>query len=415
MLLRLRIVVGVILCVLLFSSTVPILMGVRSTPERVFGGEDIAVLVQTNKNTRIGTTLADVLREQEFAEIVSPEIYAFCVFLSPKGEVEPVFVRGIDPEPFFELEGLDMPAGILDSPEFLLVGKRIADRYGLKEGGRVTITGSTSPAFTEMTIFGIVPGDSSLADEMLVPLEIAKILVGFSGESVQAIRVKTSDEEALIDFLQENRYEVMVSKIGGGFTPVNENRTAEQEALERLIIRYSDTSSFTAANESYISAFLRTGAQSVGMVVLGFIALSAGLMSIGIIAIFARAVLDRRRDIGVLAAIGAGRGRIYRFLLRDIVMLSMISAGIGVLLGAAVVYLVGELEIMVAFGITIIPELDPFLFVLTFLISIGISCCSGLVVSAFLLRESPERLMRGTDEDRPPEGIVGLSDLLGGR
>jgi ABC-type antimicrobial peptide transport system permease subunit len=71
----------------------------------------------------------------------------------------------------------------------------------------------------------------------------------------------------------------------------------------------------------------------VGVVVLGFITLNACLTFIGITAILGRGVIERRKDIGILAAIGANKKTIYLVLLKDLLIISTIASGIGVILG----------------------------------------------------------------------------------
>jgi ABC-type lipoprotein release transport system permease subunit len=196
-------IVGMILCILLFSASVPILMGVRDSPESMFKGEDVLTLTQTNTNTPILASLAQRLNNEEFIEVASPEIYAFSYILSRKtGKYEPVLVRGVEPANFLKIENAEMQKGDYKD-NFMLAGESVYNRLGLKIGKGITITGSVHPAILEGTLSGIFSSKTSSNDQILIPLASARKLMGLSSEKVLTIRVKTDDEQQLIDLLTE--------------------------------------------------------------------------------------------------------------------------------------------------------------------------------------------------------------------
>jgi ABC-type antimicrobial peptide transport system permease subunit len=198
--------------------------------------------------------------------------------------------------------------------------------------------------------------------------------------------------------LTDEEYSVIVSKKDGIPISVNENKTYEEELAEELAIKYWDTERFSQSNESFISTFIQKGSGTVGVVVLGFITLNALLTFIGITAILARGVIERRKDIGILAAIGANKRTIYLILLKDLFIVSVIASGIGVLLGFIIAVMVQNMNLIVAFGIVIQPSIDVMLFIMTFLVAIFIGCTSGLLVSSIILTEKPSKLMQETED-----------------
>jgi putative ABC transport system permease protein len=357
--------------------------------------------------------LAHRLNEANFIEVASPEIYAFSYLISRKtGRFEPVLVRGVEPENFLEIEKAELTRGGFQG-QFMLVGEGLSKRLGLDIGHAVTLTGSIQPAILEITITGIFKSQTSSNDQILIPLEYARKLMGLSGDNVLTIRVKTEYEEELIDLLLNEEYSVLVSRQDGISISVNENKTYEEKLAEDLAIKYWDTEKFQASNESFISTFIQKGSGTVGVVVLGFITLNALLTFIGITAILARGVIERRKDIGILAAIGANKRTIYMVLLKDLLIISIIASGIGVILGFIIAVVVQDMGLIVAFGQTIRPSIDLILFIATFFVAILIGCSSGLLASSMIMTQKPSRLISESEEVKEDVKIETLSEAIG--
>ena len=413
MLLQKKNIVGMILCILLFSASVPILMGVRDSPESMFKSEDVLTLTQTNTHTPISASLAQRLNNEEFIDVASPEIYAFSYILSRKtGKYEPVLVRGCESANFLKIENADMKKGDYNG-NFMLAGEGVYNRLGLKIGQGITITGSTHPAILEGTLSGIFSSKTSSNDQILIPLASARKLMGLSGDNVLIIRVKTDYEQKLIDLLTEEEYSVLVSKKDGVPISVNQNKTYEEKIAEELAFKYHETERFKASNQSFISTFIQKGSGTVGVVVLGFITLNAILTFIGITAILGRGVIERRKDIGILAAIGANKRTIYIILLKDLLVISTIASGIGVILGFITAVIVQNMNLIVAFGITIQPSIDLLLFIATFFVAIIIGATSGLLASSMILTEKPSKLMQETEDVKEEVKMETLSEAVG--
>jgi ABC-type lipoprotein release transport system permease subunit len=413
MLLQKKAIVGMVLCIMLFSASVPILMGVKESPDSMFKGEDMLTLTQTNVNTPISASLAQRLNAEEFVEVASPEIYAFSYIISRKtGNYEPVLVRGVEPANFLKIENGEVIKGDYQG-HFMLIGEGVSNRLGLKVGHSITITGSIQPAILEMSIKGIFRSETSSNDQILIPLECARKLMGLSSDNVLTIRVKTEDEQRLIDLLTDEEYSVLISRQDGVPISVNHNKTYEEKLAEDLAIKYWDTEKFSSSNQSFISTFIQKGSGTVGVVVLGFITLNALLTFIGITAILARGVIERRKDIGILAAIGANKRTIYLILLKDLLIISLIASGIGVLLGFITAVIVQDMGLIVAFGITIQPSIDLLLFMATFIVAIIIGCTSGLLASSLILTQKPSKLISETEEVKEDVKMETLSEAVG--
>jgi putative ABC transport system permease protein len=74
---------------------------------------------------------------------------------------------------------------------------------------------------------------------------------------------------------------------------------------------------------------------------LGGISLAVG--GIGILTIMTIAVRERRREIGLLRALGAGRGQILTLFLLEAVLLALVGGILGLAVGAGGAWLIGAL------------------------------------------------------------------------
>jgi ABC-type antimicrobial peptide transport system permease subunit len=124
-------------------------------------------------------------------------------------------------------------------------------------------------------------------------------------------------------------------------------------------------------------------------------------------------VIERKKDIGILAAIGAGKRAIYLMLLKELLIISIIASGIGVAIGFVAAQTVQNLDLIVAFGHTIQPMIDLTLLVITFFVAIIIGCLSGLLVSSIILTERPSRLMRDIEDAADGEETEALIKAIG--
>ncbi|MCK4266144.1 MAG: FtsX-like permease family protein, partial [Thermoplasmata archaeon] len=347
MLLRKKTGLGLILCTLVLTASVPMLLGIEATPRAVFGG-DMVALSQVNSTESLSADLVDDLKGMPNVEAASAEITCFTVIHD-----EPVIVRGVDIEDFLEVENSTLIRGnIRDLDRFAVIGRKLARRTGLEVGDRILITGSSSPALFQIEIDAIYKGKYS-EDEILVPLNYARKMAGLSQDSVLFIRVRTTNQSALFEELETREEKLVVTDSSGTAKPVNVNISEEEKLMRQLAIKYLDTSRFKASNGSYVSMFVQEGTNSIRVVVTTFIVLDCALAFIGSAAIISRAIIERRRDIGVLSAIGANRWQIRSILIRDVLIISLIASAIGAFLGYALAYWVEDSGLLLMFGETI--------------------------------------------------------------
>lgn len=391
MMLKMKNIAGLVLCTLILSASIPLLLGIQETPQTVFGGDMVAVS-QVNSTVVLNESMVHTLRNQTNVIAASAEISCFGVIRD-----NPVLIRGVNLDHFLELEGSWLSRGTVnDTSRFAVVGRRLAENAGLDVGDRFLLTGSTVSAMYQLEVSAVFNGGNS-EDEMLVPLAYARKMAGLSEDSVLFIRVKTDNQTALVETLQEQEQPVVVTTSGGTVTPINTELTEEERLQQQLAIKYLDTAQFRASNGSYVSMFVREGASSIKVVVGTFIVLDGALAFIGSSAIVSRAIIERRYEIGIISAVGANRNYIRKIITRDVFLMSVLASSIGVVLGYALAWAVEDQGVLVMFGETIHAVINPYILGGIFFLSVAIHTTSGLVMESTMSKLKPRSLMQETE------------------
>ncbi|MBW2998933.1 ABC transporter permease [Candidatus Woesearchaeota archaeon] len=128
---------------------------------------------------------------------------------------------------------------------------------------------------------------------------------------------------------------------------------------------------------------------------VGMIALISVLVgALGIVNTMTTAVLERRKQIGVMKAIGARNSDIfYQFLIESGIM-GLIGGIVGATIGSAISY-VGTLGINNFIGSEITPSLNISLVLLTLLGTFLVGCLAGIIPAMNAARQKPVDALRG--------------------
>ena len=376
-------------------------MGIEATPGSVFGG-DMVALSQVDSSQSLDASLVEELKAQPNVEAASAEISCFSVINN-----FPVVVRGVNLDDFLNIENSTLIRGEVENQDnFAVVGKKLAENIGMDVGDRFLLTGSSSPAMFQMEIDAVYEGRYS-EDEVLVPLSYARKMAGLSGDSVLFIRVRTTNQTALVEELEESEAPVVVTDSAGEITPVNSELTDEELALQQLAIQGMDLAGFKDSNGSYVSLFVQEGTNSIKIVVGTFIVLDGALAFIGSAAIISRAIIERRNEMGIISAIGANRNHLRKMIVRDIMILSVLASLIGVILGYLLISIIESQGWLLMFGETVHPVANLHIMGGIFTISVIIQVLSGLVMGNMMTKARPKSLMQETEkmdrEDDAPE------------
>ena len=354
LLLNKKAVLGLALCVLVLSASVPLLVGLRTSPYKMIYGKDVLTLTQVTTEVPLNKSLIENLnqlqRDESWVQMVSPEIYVFCV----KHDV-PIVVRGVNTTAFLSIESGRITKGSENDARTAMIGEGLSRILGIETGDRVLLTGSTTPAVVEVKVAGMYSTPNPSNDELIISLDAARKLAGIRDDTVMAIRVKTSDANRLIDYLQENKIPAVVSPGTGPPSVLNSNVSYDPRLINTLF-QYSDTP--FSQDLSLITMFTQQGVSSVSVVVIGFLVLNAGLTFIGISAILARSITEKKKEIGILSAIGASKARIRLFILSDIFLIIIPATIVGIALGLLMAHAVGQLDLILVFGHSIKPAIE---------------------------------------------------------
>jgi ABC-type lipoprotein release transport system permease subunit len=383
---------GVTICSMLFAMSVPILLGIGNIPEQAFG-QDVMTLSQVSSADPIKEDVALSLRGVEGVSACSPEVYSFCVVGN-----EPVFVRGVVLDEFLKLEGAHLKSGAVNNSwRYAVLGEGLARRLGAGVGDKIVVTGSVSPSIMELNITGVYVSANGTND-LLVPLWVARPLCGLADEQVHAMRLRASNATAVTEYLNGTGNPIIVSQGGGTLTtPINTNASVSAE--QQLALRYLDSPSFKASNGSYVSLFVQEGTENVKVVIVGFVALEGTLTFIGTVAVLARGFSNKRRDIGILSAIGASRERIVLIALKEVAPVAFAACALGVLGGVAAAVMARDAGAIVMFGQAVEPVLNLSLILAIFASTFVIALTAGAVAAYSHASARPDSSMRESGEE----------------
>ncbi len=119
--------------------------------------------------------------------------------------------------------------------------------------------------------------------------------------------------------------------------------SAVAERVREMLQRRHGSEDFTITTQDQMLDVLGSVLDVLTAVVgaLGGISLAVG--GIGILTIMTIAVRERRREIGLLRALGAGRGQILTLFLLEAVLLALVGGVLGLVVGAGGAWLIGAL------------------------------------------------------------------------
>jgi ABC-type lipoprotein release transport system permease subunit len=360
----------------------------------------VYVISQVTNDKPIRLELAEQLKEESWIKVVSPEIYAFCVVKD-----SPVVVRGVEASSFLEIENAEAVAGLITT-DFMLAGEALSKRLQLKVWDSVVLTGSTTPKITERRLTGIYRTDGPSNDELLVPLTHGWMISPMVENQVLSIRVRTNDYDRLQVYLNATG-EPLVLGDGKNSVVLNSNIVFDAR-VATLIFRNPELGGQRGI--AHTSAFVQQAGNSVSLVVVAFIVLNSSLILLGIIAVLSKALIEKKKDIGILSAIGATKGQVSMMLFKDLAKISIISVLIGLGVGFLVASLVGSTGILLLFGHAVQPASGTGIVLGMFFLGLGLIIILGLLIHEFVSREKPIALIRRIETGKAEE--VSLEEVL---
>jgi putative ABC transport system permease protein len=286
------------------------------------------------------------------------------------------FVTGVGKtNPWWHIAG----QWFLENSKDCVIGAAFAKKNGMKTGDELSVSGEGHTHWMKLRVTGILSSGGSEEEAVIAPLAIAQQLAGKPGEYRQLyVSALTKPED---DF--------------GRRDP----KTMAPDELERWScspyvssIAYSIKQALPGADVRVI----RRVAEGEGRILtrvrvllwlVTFAALLAAALAVG--ASSAASVIERRTEIGLMKALGAGSGTVGFLLAAEQLLLAFVGGGIGYALGILLARLVGEK----IFGTAPEPSL------LILVVIIGLAAGVTLLGSAMPLRRAsryePAPILRG--------------------
>jgi putative ABC transport system permease protein len=264
-----------------------------------------------------------------------------------------------------------------DQASECIVGKSLAARLGVKVGDAVSIhVGDPSIGFK---ITGILSSGGPEDDAVIVPLDRAQWLAGKPGEYRRLyVSALTKPED---DFARRNPSTMNAADLERWSCSPYASSIAYQiqqvlPGVDARVIRR------VAEGEGTILTRVRTL-----LWLATFAALLAASLAVG--ASSAASVIERRSEIGLMKAIGAGAGTIGFLLAAEQLLLAFVGGGVGYALGIILARILGEK----IFGVAPEPS------ILVFVVVIALAALVTLLGSAIPLRRAsryePAPILRG--------------------
>ena len=394
-----RALAGLALCAAILAATYPLLFGLEAAPGQVFYGADTASVTAVG-DTRLNDSLAASLAAQPWARTTSPEVYAFSAWSGT-----PVVVRGVDADAFLALEGASLIQGTAPA-SFVLVGERFAHRQNVDVAAPGVLAGSAAPAIEPVAVTGIVAAAGPPGDEVLVPLPLARKLAGLAADELGAVRVRTSDPDALVAFLRGTGGAFAVAGAAGTTFVNAPPGSSEGARLASLLFLYPELRE--ALGRAYIATFAQQGANGVRVVVLGFLVLLTLLAAAGIYAVVWRATAEADRGLGVLRVLGARPATVLGLLLKEFAGYGALAIFVGAAIGFVLAYATGAFGALVLFTYEIRPALDPVTLAAPVLVALAATLLAAVVRGLATLRRAPRDLIAGV----PPRAEPAAEEVL---
>ncbi|RLF50066.1 MAG: hypothetical protein DRN20_00165 [Thermoplasmata archaeon] len=381
-----------VLSILPLSTIAPILWNVaQNTSIMIMDTQDyvISYIYEGDNRTLPTESLAREMLSLPYVESVSPEIYVPTVVHGHSA-----MLRGVDIRLFVNHSHVKLAVSQPNEPNWAIIGNRARLKFGLNVGEDIVVSGTSSNALAILHVVGEFRGSHD--DEILIPLSIARFLVGYNKDYVTVIRVKTNDVCALNDYI-EKKYESKPKIIA------NSGSTSSAFRSEVIMIIMQN---YSQINADWVLSY---GVRSVQIVSYTFIGLIMSLVLLGGMGVILRTLNQKSKDIGVLYGIGATEGRIRLIIMANLVKYLTPAMVISLFIGIIVINTLDKMGLFHTFGHTLVIKYDPLLFITIFAVYITLMLLTTIIVSKRIIVHTPDELIRAAKiaEKRSLEEVLG--------
>jgi predicted permease len=288
---------------------------------------------------------------------------------------------------YFEVLGIEPALGRLLAPEddvlpgghplLVLSHRSWLSRFGgergilgkalLVNGRSYTVIGVASPGFDGTEIVG--------APEVFIPIAMQA--------AVDRRRDWLDDRAAETIYLQGRL------RPGIGLERAEASLDSIALELEREHPQVNEGKRVSLTSAGLMSARMRSGLLGFTGLLMGVVAFALLLACTNLANLLLARAAERRREIGMSLALGAGRLRLVRGLLVECVVLSLGGGALGFLLALWLVRLVSAFRPPVDFPLAFDLEMDSSVLLFTFLVSLAAGVLFGLLPALRITRVGP--------------------------
>ncbi|MBN1304765.1 MAG: FtsX-like permease family protein [Anaerolineales bacterium] len=266
-----------------------------------------------------------------------------------------------------------------------VISQTLADALSVKVGESFSLPGASG--LTELTVVGILPPNiMPITEEILVNLPQAQEMTG------------ETDRVNLIDINIE------------GFAD-EARRNEIQQQIETALGKNYQVGTLTAGDEMF--AAMELG--QIGLSVFGALALFMG--GFIIFNTFRTIVTERRRDIGMLRALGATRRTVIGIILAESLLQGLIGSAIGLILGylmaLGIIKIVqGPLSLFINLKLGA-PVISPLLVLFSVGLGVGVTVLAGLLPAWNASRITPLEALRPSQAEIDVKRKTGIGFIVG--
>jgi len=265
---------------------------------------------------------------------------------------QPILAVGIDPDQALKLYHVTLEEGVIPEKEegdSIVFGTTTAARLKISVGDSVTLSPTSGGKGKTFKVVGLLRsvGASEMDIGCFMSLEAAQDMLGKEGY-VSAFLIRLKDPQLGEEVEQTLKQMFPKADI------------TRQEELMRQIDRIMSI---------------------INGVLLALAAVSLGVGGLGILNTVMMSVHERRREIGMLKAVGAERWHVLMLFLSEALIISLIGGGIGCGLGLAGVYLIQWFVSTLGLNLVIPLLISPEILIGAILIAALIGIVAGLYPS----------------------------------
>jgi len=266
-----------------------------------------------------------------------------------------------------------------------VISQTLADALSVGVGDTFSLPSSIG--MSDLTVVGLLPGNiAPITEEVLVNLPQAQSMMGEAGK-VNLIGVNVE-----------------------GFA--GQARRAEiQKNIEATLGEHYQVGNLMTGDEMFASFELAQAALGL------FGALAFFMGGFIIFNTFRTVVAERRRDIGLLRALGATRRTVLSIILAEGMLQGLIGSGFGLLLGYLLAFgalRVGQAPLSQFINLTLgNPVVSPSLVLISIFLGVGVTVLAGLLPAWNASRITPLEALRPTQAEVEFKRHTGTSFIVG--